>query len=86
MSVNWSHPLNARAPIVVTLEGIIVFLHPSMIVLEDVLMIALQLLRESKTVFPSLTEIDEMPGQLAKASWDIVKTDDGNMISARLLQ
>ena len=48
-------PAKAPTPMLVTLLGIVVFLHPVINVLDDVSIIALQLLRESNLVFPSST-------------------------------
>lgn len=59
--------VKALLPMLVTLFGIDVFLQPSMSVLLDFSMIALQPLRESYTVFPSSTFIDIKPLQPEKA-------------------
>ena len=56
-------PQKAQPPIFHTLLGIVVFLHPDINVLDDVSMIALQLLRESYFVFPSSTIIEVRPLQ-----------------------
>ena len=45
----------------VTLSGIIVFLHPTMSVFVDVSIMALQLLRESYTLLPLATFISARP-------------------------
>ena len=50
-------PEKAYAPIVVTLLGMVVFRQPTIRVLDDVSIIALQPLRESYTLFPSSTLI-----------------------------
>ena len=50
--------LKAPSPIVVTPIGIWLFVHPSIKVFEDVSMIALQLLRESYTLFSLSTIIE----------------------------
>ena len=47
MEVSSVQPKKATNPILVTLLGIVVFLHPAINVLDDVSIIALQLLRES---------------------------------------
>ena len=54
-------PENALRPMLVTLFGIIVFLHPTMSVFVDVSIMALQLLRESYTLLPLATFISARP-------------------------
>ena len=51
----------------VTLLGIMVFLHPNMSELVDVLMIALQLLRESYSVLPGSTMMEVRPEHASNA-------------------
>ena len=60
-------PLKAQYPMLVTLLGIVVFLQPVINVLVKVAIIALQLSRESYTVFPDSTIIDSKPLQSSKA-------------------
>ena len=57
----------AEEPMLVTLLGIVVFLQPVINVLVKVAIIALQLSRESYTVFPDSTIIDSKPLQSSKA-------------------
>ena len=59
-------PWKAKSPIFVTLLGITVFLHPINKVLEYESIIALQLFRESKELFPLSTDIEAKLAQLAK--------------------
>ena len=61
-------PKKAPPSIDVTLLGISVFLQPAIRVLVAVSMIALQLSRESYTVFPFSTDMDVRLGQLEKAN------------------
>ena len=49
------HPRNALKPILVTLFGMTVFLHPAIMVLDAVSIIALQLSRESYLGLPLST-------------------------------
>ena len=60
-------PLKAEEPMLVTLLGIIVDLQPAIRVLDEVLIIALQLSRESYVVFSSSTIIEVKPEQSLKA-------------------
>ena len=64
-------PENAYLPMVVTVDGITVFMQPVIIVLLAVSMMALQLPRESKAVFPLATVIDVSPAQLPKGDMPI---------------
>ena len=64
----------ALFPIDVTLLGIVVFLHPAINVLDDVSIIALQLLRESYLVFPSSTTMDFRPMQSMKVLTPMLAT------------
>ena len=57
----------APYPISSTLGGMMVFLHPNMSELVDVLMIALQLLRESYSVLPGSTMMEVRPEQAPNA-------------------
>ncbi len=47
IDVNLKQPENAPYPILVTLSGIVVFLHPAIKTLSEDLIMALQLFRES---------------------------------------
>jgi hypothetical protein len=69
-----------------TLLGIVVFLHPTINVLDDVSIIALQLLRESYLAFPSSTTIVVRPMQELKAELSILVTLLGIEMEVRLLQ
>ena len=62
------HPPNAPSPILVTVFGIEVFLHPTIRQFEDVSIIALQFSRESKVVLPVSTEMLVSPIQPQNAS------------------
>ena len=64
--------LKALFAMAVTDAGIMVVLHPTISSLSLVLIIALQLSRESKVVFPSATTIDSMLEQPWKAQSPIV--------------
>ena len=70
----------------VTLLGMIVFLQPAIRVLSWVCMIALQLFRESYTVFPSVTTIDVRLEQPSNALTPKEVTLFGMVISVRLEQ
>jgi hypothetical protein len=61
-------------PILVTLLGIVVFLHPEISVLLAVSMMALQLSRESYFVFPDSTIIEVRAEQLVKAPLPMLVT------------
>lgn len=80
------HPLNAPSPIDVTLLGITVFLHPTINLLTLDLIIALQLFRESYTVFPSSTVMEINPLQPLNASSATVVTLLGMLIEVRPIQ
>ena len=77
MDVKPLQPRNAHIPMLVTLEGIFVFLHPAIKVFEDVLIIALQLFRESKTEFPDSTTIEVKPPQSINALPPMLVTLEG---------
>ena len=77
---------NALKPMLVTLLGIIVLLQPVIKVLEDVSIIALQLLRESYFVFPPETVIDVRPLQPENAVLSMLVTLLGIVIEVRPLQ
>ena len=55
MEVRLEQPEKAEFPMLVTLEGITVFLHPAINMFVDFSIIALHLLRESYFVFPEST-------------------------------
>ena len=59
--VKLEQPSKAPAPMLVTLLGMTVFLHPAISVLVAVSIIALQFSRESQIVLPSSTIIDSKP-------------------------
>ena len=62
--------LKAFSPIDVTLLGIIVFLHPKIIELVDVSIIALQLSRESYFLFPFSTDIQAIINAIVEGEYD----------------
>ena len=68
----------------VTLLGIIVFLHPAMIVLDAVSIIALQSSRESYTLLPLSTFIFVNSVHIPNADWPIVVTLLGMVIEVSL--
>ena len=86
MEVSAEHSEKAPFPIDVTLLGIVVFLHPIINVLDDVSIIALQLLRESYLAFPSSTTMDIKPPQPEKASSPMLVTLLGMVIDVNPLQ
>ena len=95
IDVNWSpnmtevmppQPRKAFAPIVVTLFGITVFLQPAISVFVSVLIIALQLSRESKAVFSMSTTIDSRALQPSNSPPPILVTLLGIIMDERLLQ
>ena len=59
IEVRLERPWNASYPNFVTELGITVFLQPNLSVLDDVSIIALQLFRESYTVFPDATVMED---------------------------
>ena len=58
MEVRSLHPPKAERPILLTLLGMTVFLHPAISLLLDVSIMALQLFRELYFVFPPSTFIE----------------------------
>lgn len=60
-------PSKALFSMLVTLSGMTVFLHPTINLLVEVSMMALQLFRESYVVFPLSTAMDSSPSQPANA-------------------
>ena len=70
----------------VTLLGITVFIQPAINVLEDLSIIALQLLRESYFVFPLETVIEVKPLQRENAPEPMVVTLLGMVMLVRLEQ
>ena len=75
----------ALSPMLVTLAGMTVFLHPKTKLLSIVFIMALQLLRLSYTLFPFATTIDVRPLQPEKVFIPILVTPSGIFISVRLL-
>ena len=63
MEVKVSKPPKASSPMLVTVLGIVVFLHPDTSVFVAFSMMALQPLRESYLAFPLSTFIDVKPEQ-----------------------
>ena len=76
----------AWSPILVTELGINELLHPFIKVFDFVLIIALQLFLESKTVFPLSTTIEVKPLQELKAHSPIVFTEFGIVTSVKPLR
>ena len=76
----------ALPSILVTVLGIVVFLHPTFKAFDDVIIIALQLLRESYIVFPSSTTIAVRLLQFSKGLSSIRTTLLGIVMEVRLLQ
>jgi hypothetical protein len=71
---------------VVTLFGTVEFWHPNISVLLAVLIMALQLSRESNTEFPSATSMEDRLVHLEKALSPIPFTPIGMVIAVRLVQ
>jgi len=70
----------------VTDEGMVEFLHPTISLLLVVSIIALQLLRESNVGFPCATEMVVSPVQSAKAPTPILVTLLGMVTEVKLVQ
>ena len=70
----------------VTVLGMVVFLHPDISVFDDVSMIALQLFRESNLGFNESTVIEVRLVQPAKTSSSMVVTLLGMVIEVRQVQ
>ena len=83
IDVRLVHQPNAKSPMVVTLLGMVEFLHPNINVLLAVLIIALQFSRESNTGFSSATSIEERFEHLEKALYPISFTPIGMVIEVR---
>ena len=83
IEVRPEQPEKEESPMEVTLLGIIVDLHPAISSLVDVLIIALQLLRESYTIFPFSTTIEVRPEQLEKAELSMDVTLVGMVTEVR---
>ena len=83
MEVRPEQPKNALLPMLVTLLGIMVFLHPNMSELFDVLMIALQLLRESYSVLPGSTMMEVRPEQAPNTLLPMLVTLLGMVMEVR---
>ena len=84
-----SKPFNctkALAPMAITEFGMLMFLHPHLNVLEDVSITALQLLRESYTLFLLSTMIVFKLLQPEKIQSPIVETFCGIIIDIRFIQ
>ena len=86
MEVRLEQHQNAELPMLVTLEGMIVFLHPAISVFELFSMIALQFSRESYFVFPFSTFIEVRPEQPANAKPSMLVTLEGMVMEVRLEQ
>ena len=84
MDVNPEQPEKAFLPILVTLLGTVVFLHPAIKVFDKVSIIALHPLRESYVEFPSLIVTDVRLEQYAKAFLPILVTLLGIVTDVRL--
>ena len=85
MEVKLLQPQNALSPILITLLGMKVFLHPTISSLEEVLMIALQLSRESYTGFPLSTTIEFKLLQSENARYPMLVTLFGMATEFKLL-
>lgn len=77
IDVSPEHPRNAWPPMVVTVLGITVPLHPTINVLDLVLIMALQLFAELYVGFPSSTMISSRLRQEEKAELSILVTELG---------
>ena len=86
IEVRLLQPEKAVNPMLVTLCGMIVFLQPLNRVFEAVIMIALQLSRESNTVLPDSTTIEVRLLQPKKILWLMLVTLFGMVIDVKLLQ
>ena len=86
MDVSPLQPWKAYAPMVVTLLGMVVFLHPVIRVLFSVLMMALQLSRESKISLPASTVMLSNALQPAKTLYPILVTLLGIVIDVNPVQ
>ena len=83
MEVRPLQDAKAQSPMLVTLLGIVVLLHPAINVLDDVSIIALQLLRESYLVFPFSTTMVVKSQQSTKAKYPMLITLLGIMMEGR---
>jgi len=86
MAVRLLQPAKATIPMLVTLEGIIVFLHPATNVLVAVSMMALQLFRESYTLFAASTWMAVKLLQPQNAASPMLVTLEGMVMEVRPLQ
>ena len=82
IEVSDSHSKKQYSPRLVTVEGILVFLHPTTIIFFSVSIIALQSSRESKVVLFSSTRIEEREGQPPKQISPKLVTDSGIVMDA----
>jgi hypothetical protein len=80
------HLLNASLPMLVTLLGMVVFLHPAISLLLPDSIRALQLSRESYTGFPLSTSIEDKAVQAENTKLPILVTLLGMDIVVRLVQ
>ena len=83
MEVRPEHPRNAFSPILVTLLGIIVFLHPVIKLFDEVSIIALQFSRESYMELPLSTLMEVRPRHAKNAYFPIVVTLLGIVMEVR---
>ena len=86
MEVKPLQPEKAVFPMLVTLLGIVEFLHPAINVFDVFSIIALQLLRESKIVFPLSTIMEVKPSHLEKTFTPIDVTLLGIVTEVKLVQ
>ena len=86
MDVSPLQPKKEELPMLVTLVGMTVLLHPVISVFVEVSIIALQLSRESYLVFPSLTIMEVRPAQPKKAVSPILVTLLGMVMEVMLVQ
>ena len=79
-------PEKHPSPKLVTEEGITVFIHPAIIVLLSVSIIALQLSRESYTGLFSSTMMEERALQYSKQKFPNLVTEEGMSMEVREVQ
>ena len=86
MLVRLEQSLNAHSPMLVTELGMVEFLHPTISVLLDVSIIALQFLRLSYTGFPASTVMLVRLEQPLNALYPMLVTELGMVMLVRLEQ
>ena len=83
MEVKLEHPSKALSPMLFTLFGMIVFLHPKIRALVAFSMMALQLFRESYWGFAEFTLMEVSPVQPEKAPFPMLVTLSGMSMEVR---